>query len=174
MEGGAHCRFHSVPLYWRHTRRAVIGIMNDISSLKVILSIAWFLVYWIFGGVFFALLTIMRLGNVRKLRFSCIFSLLAAIVGAASAWYGIRYSEQAIAGCLSLAENRAEVITAVFGCGFVGVVGAFAVGILAIVLGGFIIMSISKTNSKPWISMDGEEEDEGKKQPPKEGGYFGE
>ncbi|OHB20621.1 MAG: hypothetical protein A3J67_02840 [Parcubacteria group bacterium RIFCSPHIGHO2_02_FULL_48_10b] len=134
--------------------------MNDTSFLVGIISVVWFLIYWIFGGVFFALLAILRFGNVRKLRFSCLFSLLAAGVGIASAWYGIRYSEQTITECLASAENRAQVITAIFGCGFVGVVGAFIIGILVIVLGGLIIMFISKTNSKPWISMDGEEEEE--------------
>jgi len=32
--------------------------------------------------------------------------------------------------------------------------------------------SISKANSKPWISMDGEDEDDTGKQPPKAGGFF--
>jgi len=146
--------------------------MNDISYLVGILSVVWFLVYWIFGGVLFALLAILRLGNIRKVRFSCLFSLLAAGVGTASAWYGIRYSEQSIAECLASAENRAQVITSIFGCGFIGVVGAFGIGILAIILGGFVIMSISKANSKPWISMDGEDEDDTRKQPPKAGGFF--
>ena len=146
--------------------------MNDISYLVGILSVVWFLVYWIFGGVLFALLAILRLGNIRKVRFSCLFSLLAAGGGTASAWYGIRYSEQSIAECLASAENRAQVITSIFGCGFIGVVGAFGIGILAIILGGFVIMSISKANSKPWISMDGEDEDDTGKQPPKAGGFF--
>src|SRR3990167_9163867 len=115
----------------------------DLGTLTGLLATFWFLVYWVLGGVFFALVTLWRLGRVRKVRFSCLFSLWALACGIGASWYGVRYSERAITECLALAANKAESITAIFGCGFVGIFGAFVLGLAALVLGGLFLIAIS-------------------------------
>lgn len=127
-------------------------------SLFVILSILWFLIYWILGGVFFAIVTIMRLGRVRKVRFSCLFSLLSLVVGMSAAYFGLRQSEEAVSGCLVQASSKLEMLTAIFGCGFVEIFGMFLFGALLLTLGGFLIMAISKSKAKPWIVFEREED----------------
>jgi hypothetical protein len=128
----------------------------QITSFFIILSILWFLMYWVLGGVFFAVITIIRLGRLRKLRFSCLFSLLALVVGVASAYFGILGSQDAVSDCLATSVTRAEKVTAVFGCGFASILGAFLLGALALTIGGFIIMLLSKSKTKPWITLEPE------------------
>ena len=83
------------------------------------LSILWFLVYWILGGVFFAIVTVIRLGRIRKVRFSCLFSILSLFLGVSAAYLGMRHSQTAVNACLAEASNKAEVVAAMFGCGMV-------------------------------------------------------
>jgi hypothetical protein len=129
-----------------------------LNSFATFLTILWFLVYWILGGVFFAVVALLRLGRVRKVRFSCLFTIWVLAVAIGVAFKGLEYSQDAIAECVSDVVTRAEMVSAIFGCGFVGVFGAFLIGALAVTVGGFLIFAISRTRSKPWIVL---EEDEG-------------
>ena len=130
----------------------------EVSSLLVFLSLLWFFVYWILGGVFFAVITIARLGRLRKVRFSCLFTVLALACGIGAAYVGLDYSKEAVSECLADAENKVETIAALFGCGFAGVLGAFLLGAALLTLGGFILMAISRVKSKPWIDFDPNDE----------------
>ena len=130
------------------------------SSFAVFLSILWFLVYWILGGVFFAVIAILRLGRVRKVRFSCLFTIWALVIAVGVSFKGLEFSEQAILSCTQEATTKAEIMTAVFGCGAMGIFGAFLLGALALTLGGFLIFAVSRTKSKPWIVFDQENEQE--------------
>ena len=117
---------------------------TDLAWLMGLLAFFWFLVYWILGGVAFALLLILRLGRVRKVRFSCLFTLLALVSAICASWVGVDYSRLAVEACLQQATNRAQVITAIFGCGFVGVVGSFALGACVLILGGLFLMLVCR------------------------------
>jgi len=128
-----------------------------LSSFAVFLSILWFLVYWILGGVFFAAIAILRLGRVRKVRFSCLFTLWVLVIGVGAAFKGLEFSRDSIVLCLKGSSTQAEVVTAVFGCGFAGVFGIFLLGALAVTIGGFLIFSISRTKSKPWLILQPDE-----------------
>lgn len=127
------------------------------NSFATFLSIVWFLVYWILGGVFFAVVAILQLGRVRKVRFSCLFTLWALAVAVAAAFKGLEYSEREITACLGTVSSKAETVTAVFGCGATGVFGAFLLGALALTVGGLLIFAISRSKTKPWIILEQEE-----------------
>ncbi|MBM5789741.1 hypothetical protein FJZ23_01480 [Candidatus Parcubacteria bacterium] len=129
----------------------------SLHAFAAFLSLLWFLVYWILGGVFFAVVAILRLGRVRKVRFSCLFTLWALAVAVAVAFKGLAYSEREITTCLESAVTKAETVVAVFGCGTAGVFGAFLLGALAITVGGFFIFAISRSQSKPWIVLEQDE-----------------
>ena|SRR3990167_6155504 len=122
------------------------------------LSILWFLVYWILGGVFFAIVTVVRLGRIRKVRFSCLFSALSLVLGIGTAYLGIEHSKEAINACLAEATTKAETVVAIFGCGFAGIFGTFLLGALLLTMGGFIILALSRSKTKPWIILDIQEE----------------
>jgi len=130
----------------------------ELATFTGILALLWFLVYWILGGVFFSLMTALQLGRIRKVRFSCIFSILAFLCGFGAAYIGMILSSSSVNTCLAQSTNKAEVITSVFGCGFAGIFGSFLIGALVLVLGGFAIMSISKSKHRPWIVLEHPEE----------------
>ena len=53
----------------------------------LLLSLSWFILYWIFGGVVFSLIAAARSMHMKKARFSCLFTL-----GAVAAAFGAAYS----------------------------------------------------------------------------------
>ena len=134
---------------------------TDLKALVILLAIIWSLVYWIGGGVFFALMTLLRLGRVRKVRFSCLFTLLAFACGIGAAYEGVKYSDGALDACLVSATTKAQTIVALFGCGAIGILGVFLIGAACLVLGGFLIMAVSKTSTKPWVNLDEDGEEPG-------------
>lgn len=115
----------------------------DFALLTGLLALLWFLAYWVFGGVAMALFALFRSGRIRRVRFGCFFSLWSLLVGVGAAYGGVQFSQEAVTVCLTDAENRAEVISAIFGCGFVGIMGGFGLGFAAVMLGGLIIMALS-------------------------------
>ena len=129
------------------------------------LSIFWFVVYWILGGVFFAVMAIFRLGRVRKVRFSCLFSLLALVCGIGAAQFGMKYATEAIEACQIQATGKAQQFVAMIGCGFTGIMGSFLVGAVVLTVIGFVIMELSKSKTRPWISLDQQEEKEEEEAP---------
>lgn len=131
----------------------------QLTSLVILLSIFWFLVYWVLGGVFFALIAIMRLGRIRMVRFSCLFTLLALLMGASASYVGVERSQTDVLSCLLNAQTKAETVMAVFGCGFASIFGIFLVGAAVLTLGGFLIMAISKSKTKPWIILEEPQEE---------------
>ena len=129
----------------------------ELTSFLIILSILWFVVYWVLGGVFFAIVTMMRLGRLRKVRFSCLFTILSFFVGVGVAYSGMKGSQEAVKNCLGQALTNAEKMVAVLGCGATSIFGMFLLGALVLTVGGFLIMAISKSKSQPWIVLDHEE-----------------
>ena len=133
---------------------------TGLTSFSIFLGILWFLVYWILGGVFFAVITIIKLGRVRKVRFSCLFSLLALGCGFGASWFGLKYAHESIVTCTLESVTKTESIISIFGCGFAGIFGAFLIGAFVLMAGGFLLVLISRTKTKPWIELnDGEEEE---------------
>ncbi len=133
---------------------------TGLTSFAVFLGILWFLVYWILGGVFFAVIAILKLGRVRKVRFSCLFSVLALVCGFSASWFGLKYASHSITTCSLQSVTKSESIMSVFGCGFAGIFGAFLIGAFVLVVGGLLIVLISRTKTKPWIELNNNEEEE--------------
>ncbi|MBU0646284.1 hypothetical protein KJ611_02280 [Patescibacteria group bacterium] len=137
--------------------------MEIMTPLLITLSIIWFVAYWVLGGVFFAVIALLRLGRVRKVRFSCLFTFLAMACAVGAAYGGLRYSSESVNECLLQSDSKAESLAAIFGCGLASIMAGFLIGALGLIVGGFIIMAISKSKTKPWINLnhngEGDEED---------------
>jgi hypothetical protein len=130
-----------------------------LQSFIIFLSILWFFVYWILGGVFFAVMAILRLGRVRKVRFSCLFTILALACAIGAAYFGVKTAEPALRTCVASTTSAIQTKVAFIGCGFNGIMGAFLFGTLILTFVGFLIMAISKSKAKPWIILDNEEQE---------------
>ncbi len=120
----------------------------EVLTLTVLLGIIWFLGFWILGGVFFAVLTLIRLGRIKKVRFSCLFTIWALICASISSYYGVRLSMGAINVCMDTAATKSEVISSVFVCGFWGIFGVGAGAFAALLIGGFGIFFLSRSHNK--------------------------
>ncbi len=103
------------------------------------------------------MVAMLRLGRIKKIRFSCLYTLLSAIVGYAASWTGVYWSEDAINTCLAEANGMSEQFAAVFACGIIGIFSAMLVWAAVLMLGGFIMMAITKTNEKAWFEKTDEE-----------------
>jgi hypothetical protein len=132
---------------------------SQLLSFYIVLGAVWFLLYWVLGGVFFAVIAIMRLGRIRTVRFSCLFSFLSLVAGVGASYMGLSKSQGAIESCVASATKKAEIIVGIFGCGLANILTWFLLGASVLVLGGFAIMAISKSKSKPWIVLDEQEEE---------------
>jgi len=122
---------------------------TEIATLTVILTILWFIVYWIFGGVLFSLISFLKPGKLKRARFSCLYTLVSAVSGYLAASIGINLAQKAT-GEVPQATSFAEAIMVVGGLGFVGILLGLIAGFMITFTGGYIAMAISRSKEKSW------------------------
>lgn len=122
---------------------------TDLGSLLISLTILWFLVYWIFGGVVFSIISLVRPGKMKRVRFSCLYTIFSGFVAYGAAKLGILWAEEATGG-LPPVDSAAEAIVVMGGMGFVGILLGLMAGLVALFLGGWIIMIISRSRERSW------------------------
>jgi hypothetical protein len=145
--------------------------MHDIKLLIILLSILWSVAYWLLGGIFFALVTLLNMGRVRKARFGCLFTIIAVVCGAGAAWSGVTHAKPVMRPCLNEAQTGTEIVSAVFGCGFGGVMGMFGIWAAALILCGFLLFYLSKPQKEPWIDFS-DDSNADRAPNPGNGGFF--
>ena len=111
----------------------------------------WFLLYWVFGGVFFAAITILRVIKLRRGRFSCLFTILTAGFAYGAAYSGLAFGEMRIEACVRQANGFFETIAAVFGCGILEIMTAGLLWFLLLLVCGFAILMISRAENQSWV-----------------------
>lgn len=126
-------------------------------SLWLALSVAWFLLYWIFGGVLFSIIAVLKVGRVHKARFGCLFTLVTAGMGALAAWAGLQLSAVQIATC-PVATSEAPLWVDQFSCGIIGILITFFVGFVLMLGVGVALMSLFTSRGISWIEAHQEEE----------------
>ncbi len=119
------------------------------ATLFTILTLAWFLVYWIFGGVVFMVISLVRPGKMKRVRFSCFYTILSAAVAYGAARLGIFWAAQAT-GNIPQANSIGEAMIVVGGLGFVGILLGLLVGFGVLFVGGWIIMLLSRSRESSW------------------------
>lgn len=122
---------------------------TELGSLLVSLTILWFVAYWIFGGVVFSIISLLRPGKMKRVRFSCLYSLFSLLIAYGSARLGLMWAAEAT-GSLPEAASLGESITLLGGLGFVGILLGFIVGLIALFVGGWVIMLISRSKELTW------------------------
>jgi hypothetical protein len=103
-----------------------------------------FLAYWVFGGVVFSVLSLLRPGKLRRVRFSCLYTLFSGAVGYGSALLAWRLLERSV-GPLHASLPVSDTLARVGGTGILSLLFSFLVGLVAVFTGGWIIFLLSRT-----------------------------
>lgn len=122
-----------------------------------LLALVWFVFYWIFGGVFFSLVALLRMARIHTVRFSCLFTFGALACGFGAALTGVYWAGQSVGSCMGPARATADAFAGMFACGFVGIMAGMLVWAAAVVVLGFLFMAFARMKDQPWF-MKFEEE----------------
>ena len=115
------------------------------------LAVIWFFFYWIIGGVFFACVALLRLIRLRKARFSCLFSLTAALCALAAAWGSTIWIEKTTGDCPVFPIDQAA-ITVLFSCEGVKLIISAITGFVLLVVIGFGLLKLSSWKDRIWLT----------------------
>ena len=125
------------------------------NTALLVLSISWFIIYWILGGVVFSLIAAARAMHMKKARFSCLFTLGAAATAFGAAYAGVILSrphglrcpdELVTRGTLQGAENFN--IQSILVCDFRAVVIAGSMFFALLLAAGMVAMLLSRTEKQ--------------------------
>ncbi|MFH1253483.1 MAG: hypothetical protein V1664_04100 [Candidatus Uhrbacteria bacterium] len=120
--------------------------------LLVTLMICWFLLYWIFGGIFFACVALLKLKKIHKVRFSCLFSLFSAACAWGAAWYSVHWTEDKVDGCLAVQPILKKIPATILACGFWQFALSALAGLGILIIVGFGLLKLSSTKEKSWLT----------------------
>lgn len=115
----------------------------DETRYLIMLAVLWFLFYWIFGGAFFALISVFRIGRLKKARFSCLFTIFSAAAATGAAYFGMRWANESAKTCIDTAQSNFEGFVGFFGCSVVALGLAFLSGAVVVIVLGGIAMWLS-------------------------------
>ena len=134
----------------------IIDGLKFIQELEINLLITafWFPIYWIFGGVFFATITFLRVIKLRKVRFSCLFTITSLLTAFGAAYLGMFLGEKEITACLTDVEGFVNFLSAVIGCGIFSFFLAGIAGFIILLLLGMIILMLSRAANQSWVDSD--------------------
>lgn len=118
----------------------------------VTLAVVWFFLYWIIGGVFFACVALLKLIRLRKVRFSCLFSLSAALCALAAAWGSVKWLENTAATCPKISARGAEAVGEIFTCGFLQLAVSALAGLAVLIFIGFGLLKLSSWKDRTWLT----------------------
>jgi len=122
------------------------------------LSIILFFLYWLVGGVLFAIIALLRPSKIRKAQFSCLFTLACGGSAVGAAFVGTSIAQRPIARCLERTDGYFDSLAAVISCGVLPLTLAAIVGFIVLILVGLLLMLLSLSKNQSWIDERGPEE----------------
>lgn len=128
--------------------------MLELLPYSWILTLNWFVIYWILGGVFFAIVAISRTMKLRKARFSSLFTLTSLFAAFGAALAGLHYGHGQIEGCLAEAEDYFDSLAAVYGCGVLELFATAGLGFIGLLIIGSFLMYICRPKNDSWIDSN--------------------
>ncbi len=123
------------------------------TGAMVTLTIFWFILFWLVGGVIFAIIALARVIRLRKTRFSCLFTLACAGAAYGAAWSGLTLGENSIAECLQHNDSFVDQLVSVYGCGVLEISFSAALWFVGLVATGFLLLLISRGAYKSWTDV---------------------
>lgn len=114
----------------------------------------WFPLYWILGGVVFATVAILRVTKLRKVRFSCLFTLASLLASYGASYSGMILGENEIRACMEGTTGFLDSASAIIGCGILSFFLAGGIGFIILVAVGLVILFISRASNQSWVDSD--------------------
>ncbi len=84
--------------------------------VTVILAMLWFVIYWLVGGVIFAVVAFSRLIHLKKAQFSCIFVVLSGLAAYGAAWMAVVSATGNHRACFAKIVGIYDALPAMFAC----------------------------------------------------------
>lgn len=89
---------------------------QELAELTWVLVVVWFLLYWILGGMLFAVVSLSRLLKLKKAQFSCLFTLSSAAAAYGAAATGLMMTSPSASRCVDRALQSSQW-SDIFSCG---------------------------------------------------------
>ena len=134
--------------------------MSEIIGHIFVIAFFWFMFYWVFGGVLFAVVSIMNVSKFRRARFSCLFTTASLICGFGAAYSGAMAAKESIDACLVESNDMFGRLASVVACGVFEqmVAGVFWFFILLCL--SALAYILSRAGNQSWIdSHEGTDDD---------------
>ena len=115
----------------------------------------WAVLYWIVGGVIFAIVAIFQLEKIRRARFSCLFSLASAFCGFGAAYSGAYFAQSSIQLCLE--QDAGEMfgrLSSVIACGILEQAAAGFIWFLILFGLGLLALVASRAQNQSWMDSN--------------------
>jgi len=97
----------------------------------------------------FSVISFVRPGKMKRVRFSCLYTIISGIAGYMAARLGIFWAARAT-GEIPQAANVGEAAVVIGGLGFVGILLGLIVGFIGTFIAGWVIMLLSRSKEPTW------------------------
>lgn len=134
--------------------------MLDIIGHIFIISLFWFVLYWVIGGVLFGAIAIIHVIKLRRARFSCLFTMTSALCAFAAAYTGTFYAQDAVYTCLEESEDFFGDLASVIACGVLQQMAAGIIWFLILFGIGLLLFILSRAHNQSWIDSEDDGEDQ--------------
>lgn len=123
----------------------------DLFASVSALTLFFFLFYWILGGAAFSVAALLRIGRIRKGRFSCLFTLICAGTAFGAAKTGLLWAEERSSICVY--TKIASESGFAFSCGTGALLMAFVTWAAVTVLLGSLLLRFSRSKERSWLDQ---------------------
>ena len=120
-----------------------------LSGMTWAFLVLWFIVYWILGGVFFAIVSATRFMNTRKALFSCLFT-----AGSVAAAYGASVTGLILAGmdrsarCPVPVVGSSKTFLGVLTCNYSAILVSGGLFFAILLTGGMVALLVSRVEKQ--------------------------
>lgn len=126
-----------------------INMPGEIAQLTWVLALVWFILFWVIGGVLFAVVALTRFLRIKKAQFSCLFTLASGAAAYGAATTGLIMSEGKAVLCLGSAAGPINVAKAIFGCSARDIFLSAGIWFALLIMLSILFMLLSQREGKP-------------------------
>ncbi len=120
---------------------------TDPQTIIWMLFLAWFIVYWLVGGVFFALVAATRFMNMRKARFSCLFTLGTVLAAYGAAVVGMLLANaNKVIRCPKMSPDAFRAFGDVLTCNYQAIFVAGGLCFALLLMAGLVALLFSRVD----------------------------